>query len=427
MTTQPPKVAIFEDTPPRRHAGGPPGYLWHLREGLKKIGDDTVAFVTGTEGFGVPPSRIGNLVNSTRRLSDPLWRALKTYGPSELNREVKWLTQRRFRQDGLPGWAEAQLVARPPDILHCHKLINLLQAHNSLVRLGLRDKVSLVVTTHSPEVPSRERVDMMRRVGLLGAAEPLMESRLAEMDRLALSVTDHFIFPCAEATEPYFATWPDFTAHANAGNTSYVLTGIEDPSATVVKDHFPLPRDKKVFAFVGRHNAVKGYDLLASVARRDRLPESVFIAVAGVEGPEATPSHPRWKEFGWTDKALSLIAASDALILPNRSTYFDLVSVETLSVGVPIIASATGGNKRLGALSEGVILFEPTESGMEEAIARAAAIPKERLLEMGRQNRALFERLLTNAAFAQQYLGVYREIQERFASGQLRRRTSAAA
>ena len=53
----------------------------------------------------------------------------------------------------------------------------------------------------------------------------------------------------------------------------------------------------------------------------------------------------RWIEVGWTDEPHSLTNASDCLVVPNRQTYFDLVILEGLSLGIPIVTSMTGGNK----------------------------------------------------------------------------------
>ena len=52
-----------------------------------------------------------------------------------------------------------------------------------------------------------------------------------------------------------------------------------------------------------------------------------------------------WIEVGWTNDPHSLIAASDVFVLPNHETYFDLILLEVLSLGVPVVMSRTGGNK----------------------------------------------------------------------------------
>lgn len=53
-----------------------------------------------------------------------------------------------------------------------------------------------------------------------------------------------------------------------------------------------------------------------------------------------------------------VITVSDCFILPNRQTYFDLVLLEVLSMGCPIFATKTGGNKAVFKRTRAIMLYE---------------------------------------------------------------------
>ena len=55
--------------------------------------------------------------------------------------------------------------------------------------------------------------------------------------------------------------------------------------------------------------------------------------------------NPRWIELGWINYGNEVIANSDVFVLPNKETYFDLVALEVMRQGTPILMTKTGGNK----------------------------------------------------------------------------------
>ena len=106
-----------------------------------------------------------------------------------------------------------------------------------------------------------------------------------------------------------------------------------------------MPSDCLRVCYIGRHNEVKGYDFLkkGAVEVWKTNPDVRFI-IGGKQEPLQGIEDERWIELGWvnTPKMLNEV---DVFVLPNKNTYFDLILLEVLRQGTPVILSRTGGNK----------------------------------------------------------------------------------
>jgi glycosyltransferase involved in cell wall biosynthesis len=274
-----------------------------------------------------------------------------------------------------------------------------LQVHNSLRKLGRRDEVTLYLTSHCPEIPAYEKADLMRDHGLTRQAFRTVRKKLLEVDLAAFSSADRLVFPCEEAMEPYLET--------------FLLTGLESPQTDRSRITLPAGHGRLKAAYVGRHNKVKGYDFISRVVPPllDRFTMSLYAA--GKEVPLRGPKHPHWHEFGWITNAPDLVANADVLLLPNTRTYFDLVALEAMAIGVPILALRTGGNKRLGEMSPGVMLFDMTEESFTAALQRFVEMTPDQRAELGRYNRAAYHAYFTTKKFAEDYIHTIVEKQDR--------------
>lgn len=393
---------IYWHDPLARNAGGPSGYLWHLREGLREI-DAADAF-----RFIVPEPRptkrkSGKALKSAllnHPIARPIYLATRRLAPSKAERELKRLFEAPLDSYRLPADVEA-LLASSNVSLHCHSTMDALAAHNSLNALGRRKDVALYLSSHTPEMPACEKADKLRAGGVPSALADRAEARWREIDRAAFAAADTLVFPCAEALEPYFETDDQVGAIFAKQNLKYVYTGIVDPPCG---EPFAMPGGAALhFVYAGRHNGVKGYDLLVEGAPAALDATGAWMVVAGGAGPVAPSTHPRWRELGWIGNAPDLIGAADVFVLPNRRTYFDLIALEVMAAGTPLLASATGGNKALARESEGVVLFEPTLQGLREGMAKLAALGRDGLKRLGAANRAAYERSFSAASFARAY------------------------
>ena len=287
------------------------------------------------------------------------------------------------------------------DAIHFHFTKDLYARRKVLE--GYRGKVLL--TSHSPLIYHKELISKLNPKDVKKHAKEL--AKLEIIDHYAFERADAVIFPCREAEEPYFNTWSKYAVVRDEAKMHYVPTGIQPCVAKVsrreVRERHGIPNDAPLMCYVGRHNHIKGYDVLVEMALPLLDEFDAWMIVAGREGPLSAPSHPRWIEVGWTDDPHSVIAASDVFCLPNRETYFDLIFLEVLSLGMPIVASRTGGNKYFARFGlAGVNLYDSSEE-FRFSVNRALSMSGEERGASGKANRDLFDERFSCAAFAKSY------------------------
>lgn len=238
-----------------------------------------------------------------------------------------------------------------------------------------------------------------------------MSEKYEAMDQFCFERADYIIFPCEEAEEPYIDNWPYYKEFRkkNRQKYRYVLTGImpavaKRERADVLKD-YNIPVDGFVISYVGRHNSVKGYDILKEIADRYfKINENSWVISAGLEAPFTRLKHPRWKEIGFTNDPHSLISASDVFVLPNRVTYFDIVMIEVLSLGKIVVASRTGGNKLFEKMGvSGVFLYDTKDEAVE-LLAKVKSMPLEEKNRLGNENKLFYKNYLSNSAMYDSYI-----------------------
>lgn len=323
------KILIWNTFPLLERAGGPSTYLYHLREYFRSDDQLEVTFLRDRDEVAVASS-------------GP---AKKSFIPKRLRDFVR-VNQNLSR--GLHGYNQPTAGLQSSDLsvydlIHFHSTVELYQA----IPLLENYQGKVVLTSHTPVAPHLEN---------LGDALPLRLIRAktrkgyAEMDRKAFERADLLIFPAEEAMEPYFNTWPEFKNIIKGKQILYIPTGVPEASgkltAEVIRQNLNIPADANVICYAGRHNSVKGYDLLKQFGQKilDANPDCYFV-ILGKESPMEGLKHDRWIEVGWTSDPASYIKASSVFVLPNRQTYFDLILLEVLSLGKRCMLSDAGGNK----------------------------------------------------------------------------------
>lgn len=300
------------------------------------------------------------------------------------------------------------------NLIHFHSTDSLYRARTSLEQY----KGLILLQSHSPEPRGREMFAALP--SWIKTLFPFFKKRFEKMDRFAFERADYILFPCEEAEEPYYHIWPYFKKFhfIKAEAFKYVLTGI--PAAhskrgrSEVLSELNIPAEAFVISYVGRHNQIKGYDVLKEIGKQylEKDAESWFLC-AGVEAPLKRLEHPRWKEVGWTTEPHSYIGASDVFVLPNRETYFDIIMMELLSLGKIVIASNTGGNKWFVKHNcPGVFLYDTIEDAVSliNKVKMLSTAEKERLEE---ENKAFYDKFLTIECMYNSYVQLLNSLLER--------------
>lgn len=295
------------------------------------------------------------------------------------------------------------------DVIHFNTTLHLYEQ-----RYNLKNYDGIVVlSSHSPMPYFREVLDEMNlfeRFFIFNS-----KKKYEELDRFSFEKADYLIFPCIEAEEPYYNNWNYYEKIHNEKKYKYVPTGIQVAKAKYskneIREKLNIDKDKFIVSFVGRHNKVKGYDLLKKIGKEIlNNDEETYFLICGNEKPIKKLKHDRWIEIGWTENQYSYINASDVFILPNRETYFDLVMLEVLSLGKIIIASRTGGNKFFEKYHiQGIMLYDTCDEAVK-LIKKVKAMSYDEKEKLEIENKKFFDEHFTSEKMYDSYLKVINEI-----------------
>lgn len=115
--------------------------------------------------------------------------------------------------------------------------------------------------------------------------------------------------------------------------------------------------------------------------------------------------HEKWIEAGWVDDPYSIINASDIFVLPNRETYFDLILLEVMSLGKPVLLPYNGGNKYFKRfLSKGLVFYN--EGNLKDMVNTFVKYYNDfsHWEEYGKINKDIFDNFFNNDIFGNNYL-----------------------
>lgn len=406
------RVAIVYDWHLDARSGGPTGYLFNLRAGLEARGNHSVEFIVRPDGVPTRKMSLGtsdtcdSLVDVYDSHDEYARAQGHDFGGSML-RSVE-----RYEDAGFHPEIIRRIDASQATLFHVHTTRDCVKLHNHLTSTGRRHQVKLVLTSHTPEIPAREWADVVYAQGRDAQLAQAVYQSYRLNDKLAFCHADALIFPCEQALDPYHATWPDLRAFIRHKPVYWLPSGARElarPTVTDPRETFGTA-DRFTMAYLGRHNSVKGYDLLVRARKSvtERIPDATFL-IGGKPGPVPAPVAENWIEIGWTDTPQDVLQACDVFVLPNRLTYFDLIVLEVLSAGRMILASNTGGNKYFADKSPGIVLFED-EDDLVEKLCDIAAMPKAERESCAAENRKLYQKEFTVEAFADRYSSVVDQI-----------------
>lgn len=375
------------------NTGGPEGYLYNIREHLKQHHDDSIVFYS-------------DLINSEKPTLRPNGKKLSFLG--RMINDVKQVVNLCWRYFHLP-------IPEIPDgfniddydYVHIHKIVDFYSFHNKFK--GYKGKT--ILTTHCPCPWTDEMLDHYD--GFVKLFRPIVlwwECR-------AYKLVDYLMFPCKGAREPYEKD-PKirkvFTS--NEQKFFYVPSGIMDLKVDEAKmqkiSEIGIPDGAFVLSYFGRHNFIKGYDILKEVGKRllDKY-SNLYILCAG--RVEIEPyKHDRWIELGFVNNIHELLYQTDLYISANRETYFDLVVLEILRSSTMLLLSTTGGNVHFKSHSnserKGLGFYDITKidelTGLVEEAILLKQSDKNKYQACCSANRELFLTHYTMCSFVKNYL-----------------------
>lgn len=338
-------------------AGGPSGYLANLQKGLEICREKKVKLICW------------KTTNRDLKHELKLKRLMTFWVPFKSMRKKfrNWLINRdEVTSDFSTSFKSAvfrNMISELDDFdfetVTCHQIRDVLFIKNYLKSRGDKN-AKVIAMSHSPQPVSEEKYISEKLAGDPDAEEHY--KKWQELENKAFHEADYLLFPSVEAMEPYEKGLPYFADIKREKNFIYLPTGCNqlkcDSSIDFLREKFGI-KTKYVICYIGRHNKIKGYDLLQKIAmeilaKRD----DVTFLIGGIQSVDIPPlKDERWKELGFVNPA-EVFKVSDCFILPNRETYFDLILLEALSAGCPTFASATGGNKSVYLQTNAIDLYK---------------------------------------------------------------------
>ena len=393
------KILIYKDGSALKPTGGPSGYLYSLRDGIRNLNntDITIDFLPGE----AVDSSIKSIAKTS---SKPLVKHLLSF--YRIIKHIKFCLSTIYIKKSLP------LDVNDYDAIHFHSTCDIYWLREELKEY----KGKILLTSHSPQPLSAEFYEGSSSLEKLFLGK--IYKKMVEFDRYAFRRADYIIFPCSYADEPYLNTWDEYIQIKDdrKEHFRFVLSGtvpakVAEPRCEVRKK-LNIPEDAFVISYVGRHNEIKGYDRFIEICTKlQEENKNIYVLVAGNVGPIYPPENNKhWIEIGWTNTPHSYVAASDLFILPNRETYFDLVLLEVLSIGIPVVISRTGGNKYFDNISsEGIKLFDNVDEAIG-AVNDIIGMDVEQREKVGTCNKNLYQNKFTIEKFAKNYINLLKHI-----------------
>lgn len=219
------------------------------------------------------------------------------------------------------------------DFIHFHSTKTLYRNLKNIENI----KSKIILTSHSPQLLSMEEIESTNLENELLKDKKFID-KFKKFDYIAFKRADYIIFPCREAMEPYLKDEEMKKILLSKEKAiHFIPTGIipnkVEEEENYFYNKFQIPKDSIIISYIGRHNKIKGYDLIVEFGKKIiEKYKNVYFVIAGKEdGVIKKPLSNQWIECGWTTEGLKIMKNCDLFILPNRETYFDLIFLELLS------------------------------------------------------------------------------------------------
>jgi glycosyltransferase involved in cell wall biosynthesis len=248
--------------------------------------------------------------------------------------------------------------------------------------------------------------------GLRGRALALLERRVARAAEVSLCVSS------------------DLVARATAlGGRDVRLAPVLAPplpppteDRDTVRTELGVPADAPIILAVGRLHPQKAHHILISAAARWRVRRprpAVFIAGTGPSfialGAQISTERAPVTMLGYRSDVANLLAAADLAVVTSVWEGSQLFAQEALRAGVPLVATAVGGQPEL--VGDGAVLIPAgAVDALDEAVGRLLEHPADRI-ELARRGREQAARWPTEEQTVERVLDVYRELSTVPASG----------
>lgn len=401
-------------------AGGPPGYLANLLLGLNRVNYHTreidIVFNTFKGKFPRIDKKLNIIGYIKKLLKIFIGRDIYAKYVSRFHRKSYHDLMLFFKKDDLilPN----EILIKEIDLsktktIHVHSAIDVVKIKNYLIN-NFYDDIKIILTAHTPESLSIEQYNLVLDDGQnIERAEEIRRNYL-KLEQEGFQKADIIIYPSEESMEAHFNSIEEFDKIIYKKDIRFLPTGIRPLRSLYTKEEIKRKygvSGKKVIVYLGRHNAIKGYDFLLELGKKllEERGDIVFL-IGGTQSKQFLPlANPNWKELGWINPS-EVLPAADVFLLPNKQTYYDLVLLEVMSLGIPIIASNTGGNKSIKKLVNDIVLCELSIDLFIQKINDILSLSSEEWSEKSNNIKECYDRFFTAEKMASGYIEIINKI-----------------
>lgn len=345
-------------------AGGPCGYIANLKQGLENNNINNVVIISDerTEQQKKQKKKIAKLLT--------FFIPIKRSRHWAKTKVLSWLGYTKDdilnTSDELDRYYVSRLNKYNFKTITCHTVRDVIKIKRYINERKINAKI--IQMEHSPTLGSRELYDKLCADGVENISQ-IMAPWYA-IEKRAFEASDILLAPSRESLDCHFKDAEWFADMFKNKRVEYLPTGCQALSVhqdkKSIRSKFGI-KTKYVISFIGRHIAIKGYDILQEIAKQILAinPDVTFLIGGSQSNTIPCLLHDRWIEAGIVNPS-EVLSISDAFILPNRETYFDLVLLEVMSMGVPVFASETGGNKSVYDATDAIVLYKNEQDCVEK-------------------------------------------------------------
>lgn len=316
-----------------------------------------------TEEFfkeGKLPFRRGTVASSIKKIVEPWQLVYKHLAPAYyfwalIKRNIK-SRKNLFNYTKQINFTTTDIV-----ILDCH------DAFAAYFASSIKFPCKKILVVHSHEIGS-QALNMLK---IRNGKNFLIEKVALFMEKIGYEKSDYISFPGKGAMNTLLTDRKDLKRLLDKKEIKILYTGIEVPfKKSIGTENLKISNNLPIkLLFVGRLVEDKGFDLVLE-AVKILNDQGYNFALSIVGWGDADKIKKYLNENNLNDKVfllgalphenvLKLMEEHDILVAPHRRSVFDLVMLEAMHIGLPIISTAVGGNIELITSENQGILVEP--------------------------------------------------------------------
>lgn len=386
-----------------RPGGGPPGYLYNLATGLESIKDSPVIVISR--------SRIEDrsIIKKDSLLNRVVKKTTSTIGRMKDSRlfpsYIFWMLYCVFEYARwtIPYKPFSFNGIKSGDTIVVH---NALDCSKSALYKGKVFK-SIWLMPHGPVTFADELTSLFQEKFGNSIVKPWARLFINFLELRAMRRMDGLIIATETACESYFSDFPSLRKSFETLNFKALISGapmplVEKQNFIKVKDELSWCGKGPIISYVGRYHSDKGFKFFLQIAEliKEQM-ESVNICCAGYGALETEINNKIVRNLGWRKDIAEILAASDLVIVPNNHSYFDLVILESLSVGTPVLTTNIGGHRFYSSRDYGVKTFDihNFNDALEQVQSILGNLEKEKLLA-----KRAYEEVFNLKSFAERHV-----------------------